>query len=332
VEEPLPTRTQILARVRAGASYEDVGAELRIPPGQAYMIATGLPADGSDVPSRSELLHSAGVVEGSTQHLVGPDPELPSHKDAVSEWMKSRAAADAPLRRAGEERTAEPPPVQGEDETDDVVAVIGWDHSQVQFLLEQLETIPGVRKGGSRAKQEQRVSIVDMIRIRLSQHETAEEEHFWPAVRESLPDGDRLGDEALAQEQEGKDLLQALEGLPGDDDRFDALVEDLAGALRKHVAFEDTVLLEVKASVPPEVRSEVGRRFMAAKEHAPTRPHPHAPDRGAPLRVAAKLAGPLDQARDALGGRPAERKGQAEQKPANEVTTSVERTSTEAQQ
>jgi hypothetical protein len=128
-----------------------------------------------------------------------------------------------------------------------------------------------------------------MIRVRLSQHETAEEEYFWPAVRTSLPDGHRLADQALEQEQEGKDLLQELQGLAGDDDRFDELVEQLVAALRKHVAFEDTVLLEVTEMMPPEVRSEIGDRFRSAKEHAPTRPHPHAPNRAGPLRAAAGL-------------------------------------------
>lgn len=313
----MPTRTQILARVRAGTSYQEIAAELQISPGQAYMIATGLPADGSD--AEHKLSGRAGLIEGSTQHLVSPEPQLPKHKGLVAEWMRSRAAADAAMSRAGEARTAEPPPIQDEDETNDVVSMIGWDHSQVQYLQEQLETIPGVRKGGSRSKQEQRVSIVDMIRVRLSQHETAEEEHFWPAVRKSLPDGDRLADQALEQEQEGKNLLQELDGLRGDDDRFDELVEQLVAALRKHVAFEDTVLLEVTEVMAPEVRCEIGERFMSAKQHAPTRPHPHAPHRASSLRAAARLAGPLDQTRDALGSRPAEREGQAEVKPANQT-------------
>jgi hypothetical protein len=45
----VPTREQVLAILRTGASYEVVADRLDIPPGQAYLIATGLPADGSDV-------------------------------------------------------------------------------------------------------------------------------------------------------------------------------------------------------------------------------------------------------------------------------------------
>lgn len=47
MEDNLPTRTQVLARVRRALSYEEMGWELQIPPGQAYMIGTGVPADTS---------------------------------------------------------------------------------------------------------------------------------------------------------------------------------------------------------------------------------------------------------------------------------------------
>ena len=316
----MPTRTQLLARVRRAHTYQEIAEEFEIPPGQAYMIATGVPADGSDVLTKEQQANREGLLEGSTQQLVNPQTQIPKHQTKVEEWMRGRVAADDAIRRAGEKRTAAPPEIRGEGETDDVVSVIGWQHNQVKWLQEQLETIPGVKKGGDEYKQQQRVSILDMIRVRLSRHETAEEEYFWPAVREHLEHGDELADKALTQEQKGKDLLQELMGVPGNDERFDDLVEELVAALRKHVAFEDTVLLKFKEEVPGDVRNQIGEKFQQAFEHAPTRPHPHAPNKSAPLKAAAKMAAPLDKARDAMGDRPAERQGQAEKKPANQVT------------
>jgi hemerythrin-like domain-containing protein len=321
----VPTPAQVRAQLRASGSYERVGEELGIRPGLAYMIATGLPADGSDVLSQDELESRPGLLEGSTQHLVNPPTDNPKHQQVVEEWMKGRVAADAAMRRAGEARTATPPPVEAEDETDDLVSVIGWQHNQVQYLEQQLEAIPGVKKGGSEAKQQQRVSIVDMIRVQLSKHETAEGEHFWPAVRQHLQDGDQLADQGLAQEQEGKDLLQEMMGVPGSEERFDDLVEKLVEALRKHVALEDTVLLRFAAEVGEEKRNELGAKFKKSLGHAPTRPHPHAPSEGAALKAGAALAGPMDRARDALGDRPAEREGRPEVTPANEVTRKLEK-------
>ena len=44
----MPTREEVLRRIGAGEGYEDAGRALGIPAGLAYLIATGLPADGSD--------------------------------------------------------------------------------------------------------------------------------------------------------------------------------------------------------------------------------------------------------------------------------------------
>lgn len=305
----MPSREQLLELARSGLSYEEIGRHFSIHPGTAYMIVTGLPADGSDVLTAEDLARRPGLLEGSTQYLANPPTEVPTRDASVAEWMKRRAQADGAMQAAAAARDAEPAPVQGAEETDDIISAIGWDHNQVEALLEQAQAIPGVRKGGSPAQQRQRASIVDMVRVRLSQHETAEEEYFWPAVRQGLPDGDELAQEALSQEQEGKDLLQAMEGVPGSDESFDEMFEKLVLSLRKHVAFEDMVLLRMSQAMPEEERQRVGRQYLSAKRSGPTRPHPHAPDNPTALKVASALAAPLDKARDAAGNRPAKEKG-----------------------
>lgn len=89
----MPTRAQVLELLDAGHSYESVGQALKIPPGQAFMIATGLPADGSDTPHPSEL-GDKPVLPGSSQHLVNPAPVNPTRDDAVIAWAKARAARE----------------------------------------------------------------------------------------------------------------------------------------------------------------------------------------------------------------------------------------------
>jgi Hemerythrin HHE cation binding domain len=306
----VPRRDQLLGRLRAGRSYPEIGREFGVPAGQAYLIVTGLPADGSDVLGPESLASREGILDGSSQHLANPPTEVPTEDASVLAWTRARAAADLPMRQASQSRTAEPP--EPAEQAVDLVDVLGQDHNQVNYLAEQLQAIPGVRQGGSAGQQQQRVSIVDMIRIRLARHETAEEEHLWPTVRAALPDGAALADTALEQEQHGKDLLQALDGLPGDADRFDELVEQLVAALRKHVAFEDLVFGKVKQVIPAEQRAELGRRVQATERHAPTRPHPHAPPGS---RIAAAAVAPIDRLRDAVTERPAERAGRPEQPP-----------------
>jgi hypothetical protein len=109
------------------------------------------------------------------------------------------------------------------------------------------------------------VSIVRMMRARLSQHEAVEQGHFWPAVRAAVPGGEELAARALEQEQQGRDLLQELSKVEDDPDRFGELAEQLDSALAKHVAFEDFVFLRFEEAVPEDVRTRIGRDVKQAK-------------------------------------------------------------------
>jgi hypothetical protein len=87
----MPTREQVLALLDEGHSYETAGRELHIPPGKAFMIATGLPADGSDAPHPAEE-QDKRLLPGSSQHLVNPPPLNPTRNATVIEWVTQRAA------------------------------------------------------------------------------------------------------------------------------------------------------------------------------------------------------------------------------------------------
>jgi hypothetical protein len=89
----MPTRARVLELLDAGHSYLTVGRALHIPPGQAFMIATGLPADGSDTPHPDEL-RAKPVLPGSTQQLVNPPVFNPTRDEAVIAWVKARAARE----------------------------------------------------------------------------------------------------------------------------------------------------------------------------------------------------------------------------------------------
>jgi hypothetical protein len=181
----------------------------------------------------------------------------------------------------------------------------------VKTLLEQLQAIPGRSNGGTERHLSRRASIVDLITVELSGHEALEEQHFWPEVRRALPSGDEMAETALAQEQEGKETLALLGKLGVQSGEFDPLVERLALLLRRHVAHEDRVFLELRASMPESDREALGLKIASQQAKAPTRPHPHAPSSPEALKVVGAGAAALDHARDALGRRPAERRGRA---------------------
>jgi hypothetical protein len=92
------TRAQVTRLLDEGHSYETAGRELGISPGQAFMIATGLPADGSDA-SPPEELERRRVPPGSSQHLSNPPAFNPTRKPRVMDWVRERAARE--LERSG---------------------------------------------------------------------------------------------------------------------------------------------------------------------------------------------------------------------------------------
>ena len=93
----MPTRDQVLhAAAAAGGSgppdYPAASVRLGIPAGQAYLIATGLSADGSGGLGRADR-GRPGVLRTSTQHLVNPPAENPTHHPDVVAWLAQRGRA-----------------------------------------------------------------------------------------------------------------------------------------------------------------------------------------------------------------------------------------------
>lgn len=309
----MPTQQQVLAALGGGTDYEAAAARLGINPGLAYLIATGFPADGSDVVTAEER-QRPGELPGSTQHLVNPRAESPDAREVVRDWLRARVRRDPRMTAAARARTATPgrvDEVEGQENTD-VLTVLTRQHDAVTSLVKQLDTIPGRSKGGTPAQASERESIVDMISAMLAAHETAEEEHLWPRVREVLPDGDELADTGTQQEQKATETLLGLQRGDPQSKEYDDLVEELMSGLHRHVAFEDRVFLRLRDALDEDERARIGERILAAQRAAPTRPHPRAPRKpGRAVEAAATAAAPLDEARDATG-RPADREGRPE--------------------
>ena len=101
----MPTKEQVRQLLDGGLDYEAAGKRLGIPPGQAYMIATGVPADGGDTITEEEARRPGFLP--SSQHLSNPPHENPTAKDSVRAWLKARVAADEQMRTAMRVRTRE---------------------------------------------------------------------------------------------------------------------------------------------------------------------------------------------------------------------------------
>lgn len=175
----------------------------------------------------------------------------------------------------------------------DVFTVLEADHQEVKQMLAELES-------GSGDVGE----LAEKLVVEESKHEAVEEMYFWPSVREKVPQGDRLADRALEQEQEGKEVLDQLRKAAPGDPEFTRLISTFAKAGSEHIAFEEEqVWPGLRSVLTAEEASELGSKIETAKKTAPTRPHPNAPDSPGALKTVGAAAAAADRARDAVTGR-----------------------------
>jgi hemerythrin superfamily protein len=186
------------------------------------------------------------------------------------------------------------------------IKLIKQDHDVVEGLFQRWEEVSS-GPGGRR-------ELVETIIRELSVHAAIEEQALYPVMRQALPDGDRLVEEALQEHQEAKEVLAALDRKGPDEADFEPTVDSLIKDVRHHVQEEEGELLpKLQSALSQDRLEDLGRKLEAAKEGAPTRPHPHAPATPPGNVAAGAVASVVDRARDAVreGAREGSRKGAA---------------------
>jgi len=186
----------------------------------------------------------------------------------------------------------------------DVFEVLGGDHAVIRRMLDALESSPDNSTGATAAVVAARKAVAEQLIIDSSAHEAAEEQYFWPAVREGLPDGNALAGQAIEQEGVAKQMLNELGKLAGPQHEFDAVIDTLIPAFRAHIEFEETrVWPGLRKVLSPDELQELGKKITKAKARGPTRPHPRTPPTPAVLATVGPAVAVIDKLRDALTGR-----------------------------
>jgi hemerythrin superfamily protein len=186
----------------------------------------------------------------------------------------------------------------------DVFDVLGADHRAVKQMLAELEVGPMHGSGDDGNLLAQRKQTAETLIIESSKHEAAEEQYFWPTVRDRVPDGDRLADRAISQEDEAKEMLARLEKADPGESEFDDLIASYVPAAREHIAYEEeTVWPLLRDALSAAEAEELGSSVADAEKSAPTRPHPHTPASPGILRTAGPAVAAADKLRDSMSGR-----------------------------
>lgn len=143
----------------------------------------------------------------------------------------------------------------------DVAEIIASDHRKIEELFAKLESGQGDRR-----------RLVDQVIGELSAHSAAEEQVFYPAVRDMVPGGAAMADEAISEHKTMKQALARLEqGQPGDRE-FESALTLLMDSVRKHVPEEENDLLPaLRIVVGEDKMRELGPIFEQVKGTIPTR-------------------------------------------------------------
>lgn len=172
----------------------------------------------------------------------------------------------------------------------DAIQLLTSDHRHVETLFMEAE-----RTGG-----EGRRDAVESIIHDLSVHAAVEEQILYPTVRESIDGGERLADRSLQEHAQVKDALAQLDGTDADDPAVGEQLRNLKQTVEQHVQEEEGELFPLlQQRLPQDRLDQMGEMMEAAKGMAPTRPHPHAPDRPPGNMIAGPPAAMLDKIRDA---------------------------------
>jgi hemerythrin superfamily protein len=148
----------------------------------------------------------------------------------------------------------------------DAIVLLKEDHKTVEKLFKSFE------RAGGQAYQEKR-QIVDRIIEELTVHAFIEEEIFYPAAREAVPE---TGDHVLESVEEHHVvvwMLSELATLDPADERFDAKTTVLMENVRHHVEEEEQDWFpEVRKAMGRKKLQELGERMEQAKSDAPKDP------------------------------------------------------------
>ncbi|MGS2642270.1 hemerythrin domain-containing protein [Streptosporangium sp. LJ11] len=148
----------------------------------------------------------------------------------------------------------------------DAIVLLKDDHKTVEKLFKEFEN------AGERAYKKKR-ELVDQIIEELTAHAHIEEQIFYPAARESVPETSDHVLESVEEHHVVVWMLSELAKLDPKDERFDAKVTVLIENVRHHVEEEEQEWFpQVREAMGRKRLQELGEEMEKAKPTAPRDP------------------------------------------------------------
>lgn len=170
-----------------------------------------------------------------------------------------------------------------------IVDALHSDHHAIAELLDAAVSEPDA--DDAEVAREQLV-------MNLVRHFVAEEQYLYPALRDTLPEGDALARAGLADDRAVESLLKRLEDDELTPARAAETLAEVRTAFAEHVRRQEPQLTALATECPPERLVELGEGVIGAEQLAPTRPRGFAPESVAANKVVSFVEGFIDRVRD----------------------------------
>jgi hemerythrin superfamily protein len=148
---------------------------------------------------------------------------------------------------------------RGETPTMNAIKLLKKDHRQLENLFDHYRSIGGRE-------------LIERITAELSAHMDAEERELYPVLRDSIPDGRLLMEEAEREHREARGLLAEVQASEAVSFDTDAKMATLRRAVDHHVQEEEGEIFPLVEQSLSEARIEqLGAEIDKAKGSAPRR-------------------------------------------------------------
>jgi hemerythrin superfamily protein len=164
------------------------------------------------------------------------------------------------------------------------------DHEQIKALFSDVMFV----------RPENRADTFSQLVTALVQHEAAEELVVYPEVGAASSDGATAIVPRLREQAEVEEMLAQMATLDPRTPEFTAALAELSIAVINHAEAEERRIFPLLRIDKPDTLFELAGRYESAKQHAPTHPHPHAPDTPPANKVLGRITALFDRARDAV--------------------------------
>jgi hemerythrin superfamily protein len=143
------------------------------------------------------------------------------------------------------------------DKQTDAIALLEQDHKAVKQLFREFE-------GKTDRAFKGKLELYQKIRQELEVHTQIEEQLFYPAAKEIVPD---MVAEAMEEHQQVDRLLEELHGMDPSDERFDAKMTVMIENVEHHAEEEEKEMFPgVRGPMGADRLRELGMRMMDLKQ------------------------------------------------------------------